>query len=261
MGCMGGFGAIGGSGAARNAFVSATMEPIAFEHACARVLGFCTNPRSGWVPYDLVANHAREAGWFSTVTPWSLLYADALAGQVSIRHVADFSLHRREAFAALVRALPAATELRDADDAVRTALIDLCMFGFPGVWGPKVTKMAALYRPRTVPILDGYMAAAFGYSREAFSVGETERRDRIRRVLEELIDLLRRYAGVLRSVREHVAEKVPEVNLISDVRLLGIIIWTTQDDTVSRPKKPVNAWRDARPGPRLPLESARPVAI
>ncbi|PID53801.1 MAG: hypothetical protein CSB46_06045 [Micrococcales bacterium] len=180
---------------------------------------------------------------------------------MTIRHVADFSLARREEFVRLLRLVPAGVDLADTDAEQLEALIDLCMFGFPGVWGPKVTKMAALFRPRIVPILDGYVAAAFGYQRDAFSVGGTLRRDRIRRVVEELRDILSRYRADLAELRAQVAESIPEIELISDVRILDIVIWTTQDDSISRPRKPVNAWLDAVTGERVSVQDVRPVRV
>src|SRR5665647_805145 len=145
------------------------LGPIPLLDAQRRLLSFCNSARSGWVTYDLAAHHARSAGAFNTVAPWSLLWADALAGQVSIGNVADFTSERRTWFAELVGRIPERVDLGDMNPTERADVVNLCKFGFAGAWGPKITKVAALYRPRAVPVLDGYVALAFGYRRDGFT--------------------------------------------------------------------------------------------
>lgn len=242
-------------------FEGTTLEPVSFDDAVARVRAFCTNPSSGWVTYDLAGVHARRAGMFDEVAPWSLLWADALAGQVAIKNIADFTESRREQFAALVRAVPAGVDLRELDDDAVARVVDLCMFGYAGVWGPKVTKVAALYRPHSVPVLDGYLAWAFGFSREAFSLGEGLRRQRVDKVVGALAQWHRGNVDLMQELRDALLATVPEVALVSDVRLADIVIWTSQDDRLSRPRKPRNAWRDFTAGRRTPLDALAPVAV
>lgn len=242
-------------------YEGATLGAVPFDDAVARVLAFCTSPSSGWITYDLAGVHARRAGRFDEVSAWALLLADALAGQVSIRNVADFTQARRERFAELTRAVHPDRDLGRMEAAERDAVVDLCMFGFPGVWGPKVTKVAALYRPRAVPVLDGYLAWAFGFSREAFSLGEGLRRQRVTKVIDTLARWHRDNVDVVDALRDAVRPTVPEVSLVSDVRLLDIVIWTSQDDRLVRPKKPRDAWLKAGVGQRTPLDAVAPVRV
>jgi hypothetical protein len=117
-------------------FGEGALAPIAYEQALHRVKVFCTRSESGWITYDLAAHHARTAGQFSTVTPWSMLYADALAGQVTIRDVANFTLERRRSFAALLQAVPEDVGLAVLDEQGLDAVSDVCRFGSP-VYGAR----------------------------------------------------------------------------------------------------------------------------
>jgi hypothetical protein len=78
------------------------IPPIPSDHAAKRVVSFCCSPRSGWCTYDLAGEAARAAGHFDTVAPWSLLWADALAGRLSVDDLGRFSLERRTTFAQLI---------------------------------------------------------------------------------------------------------------------------------------------------------------
>jgi hypothetical protein len=49
--------------------------------------------------------------------------------------------------------------------------------------------------------------------------------------------------------------------LISDLRLLDIVLWTSQDDRLSQEKGQRQKWRDGTPGPRLPLDDYGPSDI
>jgi hypothetical protein len=173
-------------------FGSPRLGPVPYEDAVRRVKVFCTRADSGWITYDLAAHHARQAGQFATVGHWSMLYAEALAGQVTISDIANFTHERRIQFAELVRRVPPEVGLAELDGQALDAVSDLCRFGFPGVWAPKITKVAALYRPHAVPVLDGYVALAYGFSRDGFSAYDGgARRERIGRVVRALAAQLR----------------------------------------------------------------------
>lgn len=46
---------------------------------------------------------------------------------------------------------------------------------------------------------------------------------------------------------------VPEIRWVSDIQLVGIVIWTSQDDRMKRPGKRLDAWLTSGPmePPRL----------
>lgn len=71
--------------------------------------------------------------------------------------------------------MPAAAKLAHLDSRGIDAVIDVCAFGFPGVWGPKISKIGALFRPGAVPMLDGYVGLAFGFGTEAFTAAASQR--------------------------------------------------------------------------------------
>lgn len=114
--------------------------------------------------------------------------------------------------------------------------------------GTEDHKGRALFRPRAIPILDGYLALAFGYSRDGFSVGSAPRRRAIHRVITALADGLRANKDKLQEVRSQAASRVPAVTVLSDLRLADVIIWTAQDDRMERPGKPRDAWLQMNPG-------------
>ncbi len=146
--------------------------------------------------YDLAAQSARNAGLLDTVAPWSLLFANALNGQVTLTNVADFTPERREEFARRVHRVPRDVDLADMAEETE-AVVDACRFGFPGVWGPKITELGALYRPRSIPVLDGPVAQAFGFSSDGFSLAARERGlDRWARVRLAILALSR-------AIRDH----------------------------------------------------------
>lgn len=129
------------------------------------------------------------------------------------------------------------------------------------VWAPKITKVAALYRPHAVPVLDGYVALAFGFARDGFSAYDGgARRGRIGQVCA-LATQLQTAQDLLAKLRAEVKHLVPEIQLISDVRLLDVIIWTAQDDRLERPGKPAGRWLSGAIGERTPLDAVAPVAL
>jgi hypothetical protein len=231
---------------------SGGIPPIPSDHAAKRVVSLCCDPRSGWRTYDLAGAAARASGHFDTVGPWSLLWADALAGQLSVGDLGGFSLERRTTFAQRISAIPAEKDLAAFDEAERAAVHNLCKFGYPGVWAPKSTKVPSLYRPRAMPILDGYVAMAFGFKRESFSEGKASRWNRIARVIDAMAAFLDEHRDQMIGLREAVGGSVKDIDMASDLRLLDIVIWCSQDDLLERRGKRRNAWLDARRRPYEP---------
>lgn len=92
-----------------------------------------------------------------------------------------------------------------------------------------------------MPVLDGYLAMAFGYSREAFSVAGA-RRDRIHAVVNALADWLGWHSDEISDLRSAVRDVVPTIASISDFRLLAIVLWTAQDERLTRPGRPASSW-------------------
>ena len=180
-----------------------------------------------------------------TMTPWSLLWADALAGQLSVGDLGGFSLERRTTFTQRISAIPAGKDLAAFDEAERAAVHNLCTFGYSGVWAPKSTKVSSLYRPRAVPVLDGYVAMAFGFNRDGFSEGKAPRWNRIARVIDALAAFLDEHRDQVIELRETARASVRDIDVASDLRLLDIVIWCSQDDLLERPGKRRNVWLDA----------------
>ncbi|MGI8870883.1 MAG: DUF6308 family protein [Mycobacteriales bacterium] len=246
-------------------FTGDVLGAVSLDDAVRRVRAFCSDPKSGWVSFDLAAHHARQAGHFATVGPWSMLWAQALAGRVTVGDLTSFT-SRMAKFADLVRGVPEDVALHEMDADARQRVARLCAFGFVGAWGPKITKVAAAYRPRAVPVLDGYVALAFGYNRESFSsVGGVRahgrRPDRLAKVVDGLADGVRRDREFLDAVRDALRPHVPDIDLASQLRLLDMIVWTSQDDRMSRNGKLANTWRDATPGEPTPAAACAPVVL
>jgi hypothetical protein len=227
-------------------FAGDILGPIPAQDAVKRIIAFCCSPRSGFLGYDLVGHAARERGQLTEIGPWSILLADALAGRVTIDNIHGFITNIDE-FATRI-SLVLDCDLAVMDPAHLSRVIDFCNFGFPGAWAPKITKVGALFRPRSIPILDGYLALAFGYSREAFSVGRQSRRRAIERVVKALAGRIAAQAPTLTAVRHEAERHVPAVKFLSDLRLRDIILWTSQDDRTERWGKKRDAWLHSEPG-------------
>lgn len=150
-------------------FAGEVLGPVPIDEAVSRILVYCTSRYSGWPLYDLAGISARSAGVLDEVTPWSLLFANALNGRVDLKQLADFARPQRRAFADLIGRVPADRDLHLMNDEEIDDVVRVCQFGFGGAWAPKITKLAALYRPRAVPVLDGHVAMAFGFRRNDLS--------------------------------------------------------------------------------------------
>jgi hypothetical protein len=194
----------------------------------------------------MLGSVARRGGHFKEIAPWSLLWATTLAGRLSASDIAGFTHEVRSELAQRLSAL-SAKDLAEMDDDDVKGLTLLCRSGFHGVWAPKVTKMLALYRPDAVPVLDGHVAMAMGFRRDGFRSGAEPRWERIEQTLLTLRSILRQQQGELTEIREQVAQEVPDIGKATDLRLLDIVIWTSQDDRMSRTGSPANYWLNRQP--------------
>ena len=197
------------------AFQGNVVGPIGVDLAAHRVLSYCTEPLSGWGVYDLMGIHARKQGKFDMVDASTLLLANAINGQVSLSNLAHFDKSKRGEFATQLARVPASANLKELDSVGIDAVVDVCSYGFPGVWGPKITKVAALFRPGAVPMLDGYVGLAFGFGAEAFSAAAVQqgmaRRDRIDSVVRALASWLRENQRVITTLRARTEPSIPEL--------------------------------------------------
>jgi hypothetical protein len=241
---------------------NAGLPALPYTDTVRRVTAYLGQTGSGWATYDLPSIHARRAGQFLTVGPWSLLLANALSGRVDQKNIAGFTLEHREDFARRIAAVPENTPLANLSSRQLADVVHLASFGFKGVWGPKTTKLAALYRPDSVPVLDSQMAQAFGLKRNAFSAGK-QWKIHIRDVVKKIAAWLQDPANthILARLRAEVAQTAPDITLISDVRLLDIILWTAQDDRESHRSTKKTSWLEMQPAPAPPLSSAAWVEI
>ena len=232
---------------------------ISLDHAVARVGAFCSDPASGFLAYDIAGYVARRSGRLGEIGPWTILLADALAGQVSVGDVNEFARHIEE-FAERLGDVPE-EDLAGTDEGGLSRVIDFCCFGFPGAWAPKITKVGALFRNEAIPILDGHVARAFGYPRNGFTAGREPRWAAITKVVSALRVGINAQKEELATVRDRVAVNAPAVTILSDVRLTDLILWTSQDDrdSLSRGRIP---WQ-ARPTrtPPITVDLARWVTL
>jgi hypothetical protein len=219
---------------------------VPLRDAVTRVVSFCTHPKSGWHTYDRLGEVARRRGHFDEIAPWSLLWAAMLAGRISVSDVAGFTYELRTELVQRLQAV-SARDLASMDGGEVEILTFLCRFGFPGVWAPKITKMLALYRPDAVPVLDGHVAMAVGFDRDGFSSGREPRWGRIQRTLLSRRSIFHHQQTELDQIRREVALAVPDIRDATDLRLLDIIIWTSQDDRLPRPGSPANYWLNRPP--------------
>ena len=242
------------------------LRPVSLDQAVRRVRAYCTHPRRGWVTYDLAAIGARGDGHFDQVRPWDLLLAALMNGRPTVDDVATFDLQKRQDFASRVAAVPADRPLALMADVELEAVTHLCAFGFKGVWAPKTTKMAALYRPHSVPIMDSHLSRIYGFGQDGFTRAgakkEPTRSERIRAALTGLRDVLHDQDAWVHALRAKV-EDVPGMKRTSDLRLLDIVLWTSWDDQRPRNRRDLGRklWVEAGEGPLIGPESQATVPI
>lgn len=210
------------------------LGPIDVGEAVSRVVVYCSTRLSGWAVYDVAAEALRPTGLFDAITPWSLNWANLLNGRATVTDVARFDVDHRKTLAGLLARIPLDTPLETLEGADLEAVVAVCAFGFSGVWAAKTTKMAALYRPAAVPVLDGHIATAFGFAQNDFAIRARRsarygRTDKIRFTVHSLRQNLRDNATQIQRVREELVTMNPTASFISDLRLLDIILWTTED--------------------------------
>lgn len=222
------------------------LGPVPIDEAAGRILAYCTSRSSGWAVYDLASISARRAGLLDEVAAWSLLFANALNGRVDVKQLSYFDQSLRRGFASLIGRIPANLDLHNMNNDELSSVIDACCFGFKGAWAPKITKLGALYRPRAIPVLDGYVSMAFGYRSDDLSTVALRfgrgRRERISAIVHALAVYLHDHQGVMARLRTIIAPTVPELAtaeaevglpLISDLRLLDMVMWTAIDDRLA----------------------------
>ncbi len=192
-----------------------------------------------------------------------MLYANALNGRADATNVASFTPRLRREFASRVARVPEDVSLEELPARQREAVVDLAHFGFKGFWGPKTTKLASLYRPHAVPVLDRQLARAFGLPPNAFSVAAGPRRANIARVVHSLADWLAEEQNrtLIRGLRQSVQEDTASAVHLTPVRVLDIVLWTTQDDRSSRRRGKVTQWVDMQAGPPIHADAYRAIAV
>jgi hypothetical protein len=255
-------------------FPGDVLLPVSICDAASRIMAYCTSRHSGWAVYDLAGLGARSAGLFDEVSTWSLLFANALNGRIELKQIADFDLPRRLEFANRISRIPADQDLHHLTHGQLNAVIHACQFGFDGVWAPRITKLAALYRPRAIPVLDGYVGMAFGYQRDDLSLKVQRfglnRQERIAAIVQAMAAYLRDHAGTLAQLRAEVSPAVPELAaaqpgnerpLIADLRLLDMVLWTAMDDRLAVGAGLPPKWLGRPPGAHIPCEAVAPVRI
>jgi len=76
------------------------------------------------------------------------------------------------------------------------------------------------------------------------------RKSAISRVVEALAREICKQGTVLEAVRVQAEEQVAAVQLPSDLRLVDIVIWTSQDDRMERVGRPAERLAPPARGPR-----------
>lgn len=187
-------------------------------------------------------------------------------GRPTVSDVARFDAQLRSDFASRVAAVPDNVGLADMTALELEAVAHLCSFGFPGAWAPKTTKMAALYRPHAVPIMDSHLSLIFDLGQDGFTrVGskkELPRCTRVRVALAGLREALRQNEAWLARLAQEVAD-IPGMDATSDLRLLDIVLWTSWDDQrqTRRGERGRQRWNERSPGQLIPLGAMKPVAV
>ena len=255
-------------------FAGDVLGPVPLDEAISRVLVYCTSRYSGWSVYDLAGIGARSVGMLSDVTAWSLLFANALNGRVDIKQIADFDRPLRRKFADRIGRIPADRDLQTMSVDEVDAVIAACQFGFSGAWAPKITKLGALYRPRSVPVLDAYVGMAFGYQRDDLSIKVQRfglnRQERIAAIVRALAAYLRDHPAEIAELRAAASPTVPEVAasmvpgeppVVSDLRLLDMVVWTAMDDRLATRAGLPPKWFGRAVGAHIPYDAVAPEPI
>lgn len=182
----------------------------------------------------------------SALSPWSILIESALAGQANGDGVSSFCTDHRKSLASLIAALPDDTDL--STDHVE-AIVALATFTSPGVRLAKTTKVAAAFRPRAVPIIDSKCCNAFG-----LSVPETEAKTArtVRAITEAYAVILGDHRDTLTAIREVAVLTAPiyrRRDIISNLRLLDIIIWCAQNLRDYTGRDTTRAWNTSTDAP------------
>jgi hypothetical protein len=247
------------------------LGTIHVDDAARLVHKYCTTPGSGWAEYDLARIEAHP-GAFDWLSPWSMTYADALAGQVKVKDVFAFASPSQAQqrplaqLATLLANIDRAADLTDMTDL--TSVLGVCSLAFEGAAAAKITKVAAIFRPGAIPILDSRIAQAFGLSEAAFAENDssaalTRRTNAIQLVVRALQSCLRDYKDAIGEVRRLVhcldAAVGADLEHVPDLRLLDIILWTSAARLEPLRRGSIN-W-DSAAGAHIPRSWFSPVRV
>lgn len=231
------------------------IDEIDFDDAVQRVVSYCCTAKSGWHTYDRPSHAARKEGVFDSLSPWSLLWAEALNGQIKATNMLEFTAERRGEYARSIQRI-GRQPLADLDEEATNELAVLCSSGFKGVWAAKLTKVLALYLPAAMPVLDREIARSLGLGGTSFRpgisvVGRGRAVKNIGAAVRSLQSVLHGNAETLGAIRMAITEEVDDFGQASDVRMLDIILWTSQVDRGKVGRGADRSWRDRDAGPYI----------
>jgi hypothetical protein len=85
----------------------------------------------------------------------------------------------------------------------------------------------------------------------------------LEQVVTALVTALDQYADILAELRRDALHLVPHLSLVPDLRLLDIILWTSQDDRSTRARKKAGRWIASNLEARVPITlwDVAPVSI
>lgn len=201
-------------------------------HQAARVAINFARGAPGFYVYDLQGLRARQRGLLQEVDPWTFLLPGALGGYVTYKDLWGV-LEEVGEFATLLRAVPDNRDLHEMDTEDLATVKELCRFSCYGVQAAKVTKVAALFRPAAVPILDRDVGRAYG---RQFS-GRPENQSF---AIEEMARNIEESLGALVAARAEATKTVSDLGALSLLRFFNILVWANQrgeyQKTAGRPK-------------------------
>ncbi len=210
---------------------------IQFPEALARLVAYAREPGGGFDTYDLAGVQARNQRILTEVGPWTPLLSATLDGTPLPAGVLRSLLEVSSTFADLIREIPD-IDMHLLSDEDHSRLAALCQFGVDGFRADRVTKVAHLYRPKAVPILDKAVVATYGHQPDLLSPAT------VARTVEQLTADINTHNVRLRRLHQRAAEFAPDLEHVSLVRVVGILIWTSYEDTVVRR---VPYWSAGRP--------------
>ena len=212
---------------------------IQFPDALARLVSYAREVDGGFDTFDLAGVQARNQHILTEVGPWTPLLSTTFGGDPLDGHVTRSFIQVSATFADLIREIPD-IDLHLLADVDHARLAALCQFGVEGFRADRVTAVAHLYRPKAVPVLDRSVVSTYGHHPDLLSPAT------VARTVEQLTADITTHHVRLRRLHQRAAEFAPDLEHVSLVRVVGILIWTTHQDTVVRQ---VPYWSAARPNP------------